>query len=194
MTYDQHGTASSCRASTMTSLELECPIDRPADDLGCAGRLVAQRHGVGGYNHFPDRPQRQPRKFQVRPSEGNADDRDRKEKGGDQMAQRKPPACEHKPNDVAKHSERPGAYVFIPRISIARHRLLAEWKEGIKSDIERRACPGQADNSDCHDDGCNNPRDRHPEPAGYDPEHVEQEGQERHWQDPGWLRSAKSRY
>src|SRR5262245_31635647 len=98
------------------------------------------------------------------------------------MAQRKPPACKHKPDDVAEHSERPGAYVFAPGILIAWHGLLAEWQKRVESDIEGRACPGQTDDSDCHYDGRDKPRDRHPEAAGYDPKHVKQEGKERHWE------------
>src|SRR5262249_46946488 len=100
--------------------------------LSRAASLVAQRHGVRGHNHFSDRPQCQPRKFQVCPGKGNPDDRDRKEKGGDQMAQRKPPACKHKPDDVAEHSERPGAYAFAPGILIAWHGLLAEWQKRVE--------------------------------------------------------------
>src|SRR5262249_56840439 len=75
--------------------------------LSRAASLVAQRHGVRGHNHFSDRPQRQPRKFQVCPGKGNPADRDRKEKGGDQMAQRKPPTCRHKQDTICRQYKPP---------------------------------------------------------------------------------------
>src|SRR5271168_118199 len=73
--------------------------------------LIAQRHIVGFDNHLADRPERDPGKLQMRPSERDADNRDGQKERCDQMAERQPPAREHEPDDVADKPQRSGAHI-----------------------------------------------------------------------------------
>ena len=62
----------------------------------------------------------------MHPCERDTDDRDSEQDGRDQMAERQPPACQHKPDDVAEQSEWPGADVVAAEMLGARIRALAE--------------------------------------------------------------------
>src|ERR1019366_3154146 len=84
-----------------------------------------------------------------------------------------PPAGEHQPYDVAENSQGSGTCILSAIVLGARHRLLAEREQRVRSDVECRPCPGQADNGDCHDNGCDNPADCHPKAAEDDPQYVE---------------------
>src|SRR5690348_17427582 len=67
-----------------------------------------------------------------------------------------------------------------PKYFVPRYNLVAEWQQRVGGDGERRSCPGQADNSDRHDDGGDYPAERHPQAAEDDPEQVENERDEGH--------------
>src|SRR5262249_16414747 len=62
----------------------------------------------------------------------------------------------------------------------ARNRLLAKRQQRVEGDVERRLRPGNPDNGDDHDDGCNDPAERHPQTAAHDPRYVEQKGKNGH--------------
>ncbi|MGY3293099.1 hypothetical protein ACVWWP_006166 [Bradyrhizobium sp. LM3.6] len=53
-------------------------------------------------------------------------------------------------------------------------------KQRVDGDVERRPRPGQADDGDGHDNGSDQPADRHPGAADEDPEQVEQDGNRGH--------------
>src|SRR4051812_8714547 len=78
------------------------------------GRRDSSRH-----DYLADRPQRDAGELEMRPGKGNADDRHRKNDGGDEMAERKPPAGEDEPDNVADHAKRPGADVGDARDLVA---------------------------------------------------------------------------
>src|SRR5262249_27992981 len=73
-----------------------------------------------------------------------------------------------------------GADILTAEILVARYGLMAEGQQRVGGDAERGSCPGQADNSDRHDDGGNHPAERHPQAAEDDPEQVEKERDEGH--------------
>src|SRR5262249_54783198 len=76
--------------------------------------------------------------------------------------------------------KRPGADVLLAGIVGARNRFLAEWQQRVHGDVERSLRPGDPDNGDYHDDGCNDPSERHPQTAAHDPCYVEQKGKDGH--------------
>ena len=55
----------------------------------------------------------------MHPRERDADDRDSEQDGRDQMAERKPPPCQHEPDDIAEQSEWPGADVVVAEMLAA---------------------------------------------------------------------------
>src|ERR1700761_8097747 len=89
-----------------------------------------------------DRPKRDAGELQMRPGKGKADDRDRPQHRGDEMAEREPPAGEDEPDQVADDAEQTGAAVFPARDVIAIHGPGAERDQGVGGDIESRAGPG----------------------------------------------------
>src|SRR5580700_2430264 len=118
-----------------------------------ASAWITQRRIVGIDDRFADRPQRDAGKFQMRPGERNADDGDGEQDGGEEMAERQPPAGEHQPDDIAQKAERPGADVVAAEVLRTRHRLSAEWKRRIEGHIDRRLRPWQTDDRDHNDNG-----------------------------------------
>src|SRR5215831_6784583 len=143
-------------------------------------RRLPERRVLHRYDRFPDRPQRQPGKLQVRPGERDAHDGHGKQDRRDEVAERQPPSGEKQPHDVADHPKRAGANVFAAEIFVARYGLVAERQKRVGGDAERGSCPGQADNSDRHDHGGDYPAERHPQAAADDPEQVEKERDEGH--------------
>ncbi len=111
----------------------------------------------------------------MRPGEGNSDDGQGHDDRGKDMPERQPPTRQHQPDDVADHAERPGADVGLSGVGIARHRFLAERKQGVDRDIERGPGPGQADDRDRHDDRGDQPADSHPCAADDDPENIQEQ-------------------
>src|SRR5690349_13942361 len=73
-----------------------------------------------------DRPQGKAGELEMRPGEGDADDRHRQEHRGDEVAEREPPAREHEPDDVADDAERAGAGIALAGHRVTAHRLRAE--------------------------------------------------------------------
>ena len=61
-----------------------------------------------------DRPQSEAREFEMGPGEGDTDDRHRQDQRGDEVAERKPPARQHQPDDVAEETQRAGADILPP--------------------------------------------------------------------------------
>jgi hypothetical protein len=109
--------------------------------------------------------------------------RDRRRGGRSRLrARRRPrsPWPRQQPYDVADHPQRAGADIFAAEIFVPRYGLVAERQQRVGGDAERGSCPGQADNSDRHDDGGDHPAERHPQAAADDPEQVEKEGDEGH--------------
>jgi len=116
----------------------------------------------------------------VRPGERDADDGHGEQDRRDEVTECQPPSGEKQPYDVADHPQRAGADIFAAEIFVARYGLVAERQQRVGGDAERGSRPGQADNSDRHDDGGDHPAERHPQAAADDPEQVEKEGDEGH--------------
>ena len=57
--------------------------------------IETSARGLSRHNHLADRPEREPGKFQMRPGEGNADDRYGEQDRSDQMSECKPPTGEN---------------------------------------------------------------------------------------------------
>ena len=91
------------------------------------------------------------------------------------MPERQPPSRQHQPDDVADHPERPGADILLARIGVAGDRREAEREQGVGRDVERGPRPGNTDDRDRHDDGGNQPAERHPRAAENDPDDIEQQ-------------------
>src|SRR5689334_7155185 len=106
--------------------------------------LIAESHVVRIDDHLADRPERDAGKLQVRPGERNADERDGKANRGDQMAERQPPAGEHKPDQIAEEAKRSGADVAGAQMLGARDGAAAERQQRIGGDVEGGARPGNA--------------------------------------------------
>src|SRR5262249_45987691 len=98
----------------------------------------------------------------------------------DEVAERQPPSGEKQPHDVTDHPQRAGADIFAAEIFATRYGLVAERQQRVGGDAERGSCPGQADNGDRHDNGGDDPAERHPQAAENDPQQVEKEGDEGH--------------
>src|SRR5258708_22368113 len=116
----------------------------------------------------------------MRPGEGNANDRHRENDRGDEMPERKPPAREHEPDQIADYPERSGADIALAGHFVAAHRPRTEWQQGIDGDIEGRPRPRQADDGDGHDDGRDQPAERHPGAADENPEDIQKNGNRLH--------------
>ena len=120
----------------------------------------------------------------MRPGKGDADDRHRENDRGDEVAERKPPAGEQQPDQIADHAERPGADILHARDLIASHRPRTERQQCVNRDIERRPRPGDADDGDRHDDRGDQPAERHPGAANENPQDVQKDGNRLHGDDP----------
>src|SRR6516164_4536922 len=116
----------------------------------------------------------------MRPGKGQPNDGDGPEHGGDEMAEREPPAGQHKPDDVAYYPERAGADIFLAGQLVTANSPRAEWEQRINGDVEGGARPGQADDGDGHDDGGHEPAKGHPGAAEQDPDDVEEDGHRLH--------------
>ena len=99
---------------------------------------------------------------------------------GDQMAERQPPAGQHQPDRVADDAERAAADAGVAGVDLTRHHRVAERQQGIDRDFERGARPGQADDGDGHDHRGNQPPGRHPQAAENDPQNVQEQAHRRH--------------
>src|SRR5262249_43887801 len=143
-------------------------------------RRLLERRVVHRDDRLPDRPQRQPGELQGCPGERESHERHGEQDRGDEVAERHPPSGEKQPYDVADHPQRAGADIFAAEIFVPRYGLVAEWQQRVGGDGERGSCPGQADNSDRHDDRGDHPAERHPQAAEDDPEQVEKERDEGH--------------
>jgi hypothetical protein len=96
------------------------------------------------------------------------------------MAERQPPAGEHKPHDIADLAEESGAEVIGAEILGARNGFAAERQQRVGGDVEGGARPRDADDGDGHDDGGDGPGERHPDAAKDEPQQVEQNRHRRH--------------
>ena len=88
------------------------------------------------------------------------------------------------PDEITSKAQRPGADVFLAEIFAARDGFSAERQQRVGRDIERRPRPGQADNSNRHDRGGDEPRDRHPDAAKEHPQEIKEKRQGRHGSGP----------
>ena len=69
------------------------------------------------------------------PGKGKADDGDGQHHGGDEMAERQPPARQHQPDQIADQAERSGADVVLAGDLLAIDRLLAERQQACRRAI-----------------------------------------------------------
>src|SRR5262249_62362556 len=95
--YDARCTAKGAAAAT--------PLRHAALGAGLRRRETTPR-GIAPlrrHDRPADRPERDAGKLKMRPGKGQPDDRYRPDDRGDEVAEREPPAGEHKPDDIADH-------------------------------------------------------------------------------------------
>src|SRR6516164_3350755 len=155
---------------------------------------VVQCSLVRRHDHLADRPKRDAGELEMRPGKWNSDDRHGKKNRHDDMAERQPPPRQYQPYDVSQNPKQPGADVLLAGIVGARNRFLAEWQQRVHGDVERSLRPGDPDNGDYHDDGCDDPAERHPQTAAHDPCYVEQKGKDGHSPAPHTCPRSECRY
>src|ERR1700761_133405 len=138
-------------------------------------RAVTLVYSSRRHDGLADRPERDAGKLQMRPRKGKADDGDRHQHGGDDMAEREPPAGEDEPDQIADKTKRAGAGVVLARDVIAAHSPRAERQQGVCRDVEGRPRPGKPDDGHGHDDGSPQPAERHPGAAQENPEDIQKD-------------------
>ena len=77
-------------------------------------------------------------------------------------------------------TERSGADIRLAAVEVTRHRFEPERKQRVSRDVERGPRPGQADDRNRHDDGGDQPAERHPCAAERDPENIQKQRDRRH--------------
>src|SRR4029077_3170429 len=92
-------------------------------------------------DHLADRPQSEAGELQMRPGEGQPDDRDRQTECYDQMGEGEPPSRQHEPDQIADGAERTGPDILVPGVVGAVDRRLAERQEGGNRNVKRPPPP-----------------------------------------------------
>src|SRR6478672_8593602 len=135
----------------------------------CAGS--SRRHGrywswLLANNLLAERYQGDLDQLEVRDRQGDTDDRDAQQDSGGDMRQRKPPAGDDHPDDIANEREDPRVWLV--------DQLAAERPGGIVRHPERGNTPGNRDDQHAADDSCQHVRQPEPEAAEDEPDDVEQ--------------------
>ena len=121
----------------------------------------------------PDRCDRNTSKLQMRPGEGDANNRDCEQDRGCKMNKCQDPSGKDEPDDVSNKAQRPRTDIDLAGYHVSSHRSPSEGKEGIDANVEGRTRPRDADNRDGHDQRGKKPCQARPESAQHDPEDVE---------------------
>jgi hypothetical protein len=106
-----------------------------------------------------DGPEGKTGKLQMRPCEGQTDDRNGERDRGEHMTDGKPPAGEQKPDDVAQNAQWAGADILAVK-PCASVGLSAERPERVNAVVKRCARPRNANDGDDHEKRRNKPADR----------------------------------
>jgi hypothetical protein len=128
---------------------------------------------LGGHDGLANGPQRQRRQLEVRPGEGNADNRNGETDRRNHVPEPQPPPGEHEPEHITDRTERTCAQILLPFQLISPHRDAPERPQGVAGDVERSTRPRQTNDRNDHQHGRYQPSDSHPEAAGENPKDIQ---------------------
>jgi hypothetical protein len=133
----------------------------------------------GGHHLQANRSQGNQRQLDVLDAKGDADNRDETGQCRSEVANRQPPARQHKPDHVADQPQRSGAEIHLSGELTPAHGLISKRPQGVVADHKASPGPGDADDRDRRHKPGQPPTEAHHNAPQNEPENVEQKAQHR---------------